>query len=361
VPVPPLEEQGRIVARLEELLSDLDAGVSILERARANLKKYRAAVLKSAVTGDLTADWRAAHPHTEPTSKLLGRILAERRRKWEADQQAKFITAGKIPPKSWQGKYTEPTPPEARDLPPLPAGWHWTNADQLCHQITDGEHIQPRYQAFGFPMLTATHVRQGYVEFKNVGYISKGDFDRCLLRCAPTEGDVLIVSVGATTGRAAIVRKCEPFALVRSVLLLKPIDSGNYLLAWIQSPWCQQWIARASGASAQAHFYISDTKRMPVPLPPTAEQQQILSEVDRQLSGIAATEDYIAASLKRAGRLRQSILKEAFAGRLVPQDPADEPASALLDRIRETRSANGAPGDRERRRRKRADQPDLFA
>ena len=109
--------------KVDELFSDLDAGVSALERARASLKKYRAAVLKAAVTGELTADWRATHPHTEPATKLLDRILAERRRKWEADQQAKFAANGKTLPTGWREKYPEPVAPESTDSPPVPDGW----------------------------------------------------------------------------------------------------------------------------------------------------------------------------------------------------------------------------------------------
>ena len=105
VPIAPLNEQSRIVAKIEELFSDLDAGVANLLRVRANLKRYRAAVLKAAVEGKLTEDWRAQHPDTEPASVLLERILTERRRKWEEDQLAKFAEAGKQPPKGWQEKY----------------------------------------------------------------------------------------------------------------------------------------------------------------------------------------------------------------------------------------------------------------
>lgn len=333
LPIAPTNEQHRIVAKIEELFSELDAGVVALKRAKANLKRYRAAVLKAAVEGKLTEEWRAKHLAKEPASALLARILKERRQKWEAEQLAKFAAADKEPPKNWKNKYFEPTPPDTDGLPDLPDGWCWATANQLCSQITDGEHIQPPYQEEGFPMLTATHVRNGQVEFKNVRNISESDFRRCLQRCAPAQGDVLIVSVGATTGRAGIVQECVPFALVRSVLLLKPIKTGTFLLNWIQSPWCQTWIGRASGATAQAHFYISDAKRMPVPLPPEDEQAVIVNEVDRCLTNISAAEGQIENNLVRAVRLRQSILKQAFEGKLVPQDPNDEPAKVLLEQL----------------------------
>ena len=118
-----MSEQRRIVAKIEELFSDLDAGVAALKRIKANLKRYRAAVLKAAVEGRLTEAWRAKHPNTEPATKLLERILAERRKKWEADQLAKFAAAEKTPPKGWREKYVEPLPPDTSGLPELPQGW----------------------------------------------------------------------------------------------------------------------------------------------------------------------------------------------------------------------------------------------
>ena len=129
--LPPLNEQRRIVAKIEELFSDLDAGVAALERVRANLKRYRAAVLKAAVEGKLTEDWRAQHPDTEPASVLLERILTERRRQWEKDQLAKFAQAGKQPPKGWQAKYQKPVEPTLRGLPVLPSGWSWVGIERL--------------------------------------------------------------------------------------------------------------------------------------------------------------------------------------------------------------------------------------
>jgi type I restriction enzyme S subunit len=143
LPFPPLPEQRRIVAKIEELFSDLDAGVAALERVRANLKRYRAAVLKAAVEGRLTEEWRTRHPTTEPAAKLLERILAERRAKWEQDQLRKFKEAGKTPPKGWKEKYKEP-PYEDKDAPiQIPASWRWASADQLAEFVTDGDHNPP--------------------------------------------------------------------------------------------------------------------------------------------------------------------------------------------------------------------------
>src|SRR5262249_16052227 len=131
LPIAPTNEQRRIVQKIEELFSTLDAGVAALERVKANLKRYRAAVLKAAVEGKLTAEWRAKHPDTEPASKLLERILIERRQTWEADQLAKFAAAGKEPPKNWKDKYPKAAAPADGVLPEIPAGWALCSLEQL--------------------------------------------------------------------------------------------------------------------------------------------------------------------------------------------------------------------------------------
>jgi type I restriction enzyme S subunit len=342
IPVAPASEQQRITDALDELLSDLDAGVEALRRAQVKLALYRASVLKAAVQGDLTAGRRKQHPDAEPASVLLKRILAERRQRWEQEQLQKFAASGKTPPANWRSKYKEPAAPDTTNLPELPEGWSWASLDQLCIQITDGEHIQPRYQPIGKPMLSAKNVRDGFVSFDDIDLIAPTDFENCIKRCAPTENDVLIVSVGATTGRTAIVGRCEPFSLVRSVLLLRPIINSQFIFRWIQSPKCQELIRVASGSTAQAHLYINDTKNLPAPLPPSEEITLIIDEVDDQFSVIEHLQSDIESKFNSCNSLRQSILRRAFTGRLVPQDSNDEPASELLKRVAEERAARAA-------------------
>ena len=129
--IAPRAEQTRIVAKLEELLSDLDAGVAELKAAQKKLKQYRQSLLKAAVEGALTAEWRANNKPSETGAQLLERILTERRARWEAKQLAKFKEQGKTPPKDWQKKYPEPVQPDTTDLPELPEGWVWASVDQL--------------------------------------------------------------------------------------------------------------------------------------------------------------------------------------------------------------------------------------
>jgi type I restriction enzyme, S subunit len=342
--IPPRYEQDRMIAEIEKQFTRLDAATAALKRVQANLNRYRASVLKAACEGRLVPSEaelaRKERRDYEPADKLLQRILRERRARWEAETLAKMQATGKPPTDDrWKQKYKEPSAPDASNFTTLPEGWCCASADQVCIQITDGEHIQPPYRSSGRPLLTAKHVQDGWVDFRDFGLIDEESFTKARGRCAPAEGDVLIVSVGATTGRTGIVRNEPQFAIVRSVLLLRPLISPRYLLTWAQSPLCQDWIRSASGSTAQAHFYINDAKRMPVALAPEIEQGTIADEKDRMLSVLDALQDALLSKFKSSASLRQAILTQAFAGQLVPQDPTDEPASVLLERLRTKRAS----------------------
>ena len=137
LPLPNSSEQRRIVAKLDELFSELDAGVAALERAQAKLKRYRASVLKAAVEGRLTEEWRRKNPPDETGAELLQRILVERRQLWEQEQLAKFKAKGQRPPKNWQQKYKEPAGDKCiSELPELPEGWCWATVDQITVSTT---------------------------------------------------------------------------------------------------------------------------------------------------------------------------------------------------------------------------------
>ncbi|MFM2217457.1 MAG: Type restriction enzyme EcoKI specificity protein, partial [Planctomycetota bacterium] len=170
LPIAPTNEQHRIVAKIEELFSDLDAGVAALKRAKANLKRYRAAVLKAAVEGKLTEEWRAKHPAKESASTLLARILQERRQKWEADQLAKFAAAGKEPPKNWREKYVEPTRPDTAGLPELPKGWCWASVEQLAFVDVGFAFKSAEYTKKGIRLLRGENMEPGSLRWNDVRF-----------------------------------------------------------------------------------------------------------------------------------------------------------------------------------------------
>jgi type I restriction enzyme S subunit len=171
VNLPPLAEQRRIVAAIEEQFARLDAGVAALERTRANLKRYRASVLKAAVEGRLTEDWREEHPDAEDASALLERILEERRARWEEAQLAKYEKAGKTPPTGWRSKYKEPAAPDTTDLPELPEGWCYATIAQVSHFVRYGSSAKTSSDSAGVPVLRMGNIQHGSLDTYNLKYL----------------------------------------------------------------------------------------------------------------------------------------------------------------------------------------------
>ena len=192
LPLPPRAEQTRIVAKLEELLSDLDAGVTELKAAQKKLALYRQSLLKAAVEGSLTAEWRAKNKPTETGAQLLERILNERRTRWEAKQLAKFKEQDKTPPKDWQKKYPEPVKPDASDLPELPDGWVWTSLDMLgeiASGVTKGTKREADIKVREVPYLRVANVQRGHLDLSEVKtiYATERDIAELTLQA----GDIL--------------------------------------------------------------------------------------------------------------------------------------------------------------------------
>jgi type I restriction enzyme S subunit len=338
LPLPPLSEQRRIVAKIEELFSDLDAGVAALERVRANLKRYRAAVLKAAVEGKLTEDWRAQHPDTEPASVLLERILTERRRQWEKDQLTKFAQAGKQPPKGWQARYQEPVNPQ-QPPPTLPDGWAWRSLEHLSSSvrpITYGILKPGAFSPQGIMMLRIVDIASGAVSFEGVHRVSQSlsdEYARTLL----FGGEVLISLVGSIGLVAYFPGSTEAVNLHRNVGMIAPSSgvSGKYLRLVMSSHIVQKQIEGARTGALQPLLNLSDVRRLGVPITSTGEQEIIVERMESILTSLDQVEADVEVQLKRAARLRQGILKRAFEGRLVPQDPTDEPAEKLLEGIKQ--------------------------
>lgn len=346
VPVAPLNEQRRIVETYEELISDLDAGAAALERARAKLKLYRASVLKAAVEGAITAEWRERHPQTEPASELLKRILAERRRRWEQDQLAKFKAKNQEPPKNWKAKYKEPVAPDTANLPPLPEGWCWASFDQIG-ETQGGLQKSPNRKPIKnhYPYLRVANVHRGSLDLHELHRfeLTKDELER--LRLEP--GDILIVEGnGSRTeiGRCAMWRgEVADCVHQNHIIRVRPLAGAipKYINIFLNSPDGQkaiQWVA--SSTSGLYTLSIGKIEKLPLSLPPTDEQEAIVEAVEDQLSVIEHLEADLDAKLKNARALRQAILRHAFTGQLVPQDPNDEPASELLKRIAAERESH---------------------
>ena len=207
--LPPQVEQQRIVAKIEELFSDLDAGVAALKRAKANLKRYRASVLKAAVEGKLTEAWRVEHPDTEPASTLLERILTERRQKWETDQLAKFAATKREPPKNWREKYVEPTPPDTTNLPKLTDSWCWASVEQLLKENPqNGAYYSKSKYGSGDPIIRIDDYQQFWSRgVDSLKRVNISDADRTIYGLS--ENDILVNRVNSLShlGKAIVIGK----------------------------------------------------------------------------------------------------------------------------------------------------------
>lgn len=341
VPLAPSAEQARIADALDELFSDLDAGVAALERVQEKLKLYRASVLKAAVEGTLTAEWRVKNPQAEPASELLKRILAERRRRWEKDQLAKFKAKGQEPPKDWKSKYKEPAAPDTANLSSLPKGWKWVSLGQLLHGIEAGK-------SFTCVPRPARIDEWGIIK---VSAMSWGRFDENENKAVPfgkaydptyeiRHGDLLLSRSNTVelVGATVFVERCRPQLLLSDKsmrLLYSSLLDPLWLRFTLGSSYARQQISKKATGTSDSMRNISqdNVSAVLVALPPEEEQKIIVETVEGQLSIIDHLESELEAKLKTSQSLRQSILHHAFTGQLVPQDPKDEPASELLKRI----------------------------
>ncbi|MEO5607011.1 MAG: restriction endonuclease subunit S [Polaromonas sp.] len=341
--VPPKREQTRIVAKLEELLSDLDAGVAELKAAQKKLAQYRQSLLKAAVEGALTAEWRQHNPQQETGAQLLERILTERRARWEARQLAKFASQGKAPPKDWQSKYPAPVAPDMAGLPELPQGWVWSSIGQCFHVAVGAtpSRKEPEYWGGDIPWVSSGEVRFSRItETKET--ITQAGLNNSSTKINPI-GSVLLgmIGEGKTRGQVAILDvEAANNQNCAAIWVAKTGIASEYVYHWLWSQYEQT--RKGSSGNNQPALNKSIVERIPFPLPPLDEINVITEAVDSALASVSMQERAIEISLKQSTAQRQNILRAAFAGQLVPQDPNDEPASALLERIRTERAAQAS-------------------
>lgn len=351
MPLAPTQEQVRIAAAVETQFTRLDSAVTTLERVQANLKRYRASVLKAAVEGRLVPTEaelaRREGRDYEPASVLLERILKERRRRWEETELSRMKGNGKLPKDDkWKAGYREPAKPDIATLPKLPAGWTWATWDQVSDWVTYGFTRPMPHMETGVPIVTAKNVMAARMDLSNTHKTTQAAFTSLSEKDRPKTGDLLITKDG-TIGRACAVTDEGQFCINQSVAVAwtrgYPLNR-EYLICVIGCDASQKRMMSKKRGVAILHLSITDFARMPVPLPPLSEQDRIASDAALHFSLIEHAEAETSGAIQRVSRLRQSVLKWAFEGRLVDQDPADEPASALLDRIKAERES----GDNER-------------
>ncbi len=295
LPLPSLPEQHRIVAKIEELFTKLDAGINALHKVQAQLKRYRQSVLKAAFEGKLTGVWRGEHQDE-----------------------------------------IEPVSPIASDLPD---GWVWTTVGSIG-TIASGQTpkgINESNSEGDIPFYKISDMNKlGNEKFMRNSEIALHDGEVERLRIhVRAQGTVIFPKRGGAiaTNKKRILT-CQSAYDLNIMGVLPHIVSTDFFYQWLLSI----DLARLSDGSNVPQLNHKDIHPLPFPLPPLGEQQAIVSEVEHRLSVADEVEKIITVELKRVEQLRQSILKKAFSGKLVPQDPRDQPASVLLERIKAEKS-----------------------
>jgi len=298
---PERDNQRTIVAEIEKHVSRLDEALASLKRVKANLKRYKAAVLKAAVEGKLTEEWRKQHPNVESASKLLERILTERRAKWTG-----------------KGKYKQPVVPDVAELPSLPKGWTWATFEQISSRVTVG-HVGPmkhEYIPRGVPFLRSQNIRENKFDPEGLLYIPH-EFHVKLSKSVIHPGDLAVVRSGSVGVTCVIPETLSEANCADLVLIQQPHGLVPQFGAYYMNSLAKRRVQAGKVGVALTHFNTKSVAAMPVPVPPLTEQQRIVAEVERRLSVIDELETAVDANLTRADRLRQSILQRAFTGDLI--------------------------------------------
>ncbi|MBD0373707.1 MAG: restriction endonuclease subunit S [Pyrinomonadaceae bacterium] len=361
-PLAPLSEQRRIVAEIEKQFARLDEGIAALKRMEEDLQLYRASVLKAACEGRIVPT-EAALARTEggeyaPASVLLQRILKQRRAQWEREQLARMKALGKRPKDDkWKEKYDEPEEPNTSNLARLPEGWTWATVEQLNDALRPCAYgvLQPGPDVEnGVLLIRVGDIGYGKIQRRNLKRISP-DIAAAYPRTNLRGGEVLISLVGAI-GRTAVVPPDLAGANTARAVGVIPLSKGInpfWVELWFRNPRKIAEMTSLSHEVARKTLNLEDVRVASVGLPPVTEQKRIVAEVERRLRVIEEMEATVAINLARAEELRRSILQRAFAGRLVPQDHSDEPASQLLERIADERWRKEEADMKEKKRRPR--------
>jgi len=304
-----LSVQREIVSEIEKQFTRLDAGVSALRRVQANLKRYRAAVLKAACEGKLVPTEaelaKKERRKYETGSELLQRILVKRRQKWHG-----------------RGKYKEPSSSDVANFSSLPEGWTYATVEQLSIMVQYGSSAKTNEDPTGVPVLRMGNIQQGKFDFDSLKYLPKkhDEFPDLLLK----NGDLVFNRTNSAelVGKTAVFKgNPNPCSFASYLIRARLAEEcpPDYVCYFINSIYGRAWIKSVVNQQVgQANVNGTKLQALAVPLPPLIEQKRIVEEVDRRLSVIDEMEMMVTANLQRATRFRQAILKMAFDAKLVP-------------------------------------------
>jgi type I restriction enzyme S subunit len=290
VPVAPLSEQKRIIAAVEEQFSQLDVGVAALERAQLNLKRLR---------------------------DLLPMLLLAKAR-----STARYAAVDADP--AVDGQY------------------RWASLAEVSQQVVDCAHSTPKYVSKGMPCIDTTCISAGIIHRDRLRYVDPATHQIRVRRLAPQHGDLIFAREG-TVGTAVVVPEDLQPCLGQRVMLFRPDPSSvdsDYMCLVVNSEIVKRQYRSMLLGTTVPHLNVRDAKALHIPLPALRVQRAIAAEADQIGSVLSVVESAVEANTTRSSALRSSILNAAFTGKLVSQDPDDENASVLVERITSKRAAS---------------------
>ncbi|TYA09250.1 restriction endonuclease subunit S [Vibrio cholerae] len=323
--LPPLAEQNRIVEKLDEVLAQVDTIKARLDGIPAILKRFRQSVLAAAVSGKLTEEWRKNN-----SGQQIKPLL------YEIETQREKLKAAKLLKRSF-GKH-ETVDPQSNELPD---GWEWVCFDQ----ISDNENNALKAGPFGSALKKSDCTDHGYRVYGQeqviagdetlVSYYINEEKYQQLEACSVKSGDILISLVG-TIGKVLILSDKVESGIINPRLVKLSLNSEiqrKYIKAYLDSPLAWHFFNGFSHGGTMDILNLGILRKLPIPLPPVEEQKEIVRLVDQYFAFADTIEAQVKKAQARVDKLTQSILAKAFRGELVPQDPNDEPADKLLERI----------------------------
>lgn len=347
--LPPTAEQERIVPKVKSVLSGLQRAENASRRALERLKNYRSVVLDAAVTGELTRPWREDKKKTKKIENatgenLLQHLLSVRRSRWEKSEWLRLSDQDKRPKgDKWKSRYPEPTAPVVPKKPSsLPSTWTWASIEQISTRVTVGYvgSMKSEYVSHGIPFLRSQNVRPNRFEPKGLLFI-RPTFHQKLFKSRITAGDVVVVRSGVGVGTTCVIPKTLVEANCSDLVLVQgPLIQPEFIAFYMNSA-AQQLVEAGKVGVAVPHFNTASVASLGIPLPPADEQTEIVREVHRRLTSADRMATALEKQLTRSQATRQSLLREAFTGRLVSQASEDEPAVILLERLKSERRSIG--------------------
>jgi type I restriction enzyme S subunit len=287
LPLPPLAEQKRIVAKVEELLARVNAARERIARVPAILKRIRQSVLAAACSGRLTADWRENKGTLESSDRRLLRV-------------------------------EEPTETSQN----FPDNWIWSPVETVCSAIVDCPHSTPKWTMEGLVCLRTTNFHPGYLDLNDVRFVSEETYRQRTVRLRPRAGDVLYSREGGILGIACLMPTGIRACLGQRMMLMRPGPSmlPAFLMHVLNSPLTIRRVQGLTGGTASPHLNVTEIKQFPVPVPPSQEQEEVVRRVEELFSATDKIQQRVTVAVRAVETLRQAIMAKAFRGELVPTE-----------------------------------------